>query len=219
MMGGFGSGRPSGTGRETVECCRSLDVKRLHRDGCLMPGWSGGWQWTREGAQAASIMLLAEADRVILSYRVGVGGGDWEDVREPVPIVRASCRFGGSRPYFICPGVVNGVACGRRVVKLYGAGRYFLCRHCYRLAYASQSEDAFGRALRQRDKIWMQLGSEPGTASPFPARPKGMWRRSYGRLRDEAFRAQMLADEAFASRAERLLAKIDRPKRRKGFWR
>jgi hypothetical protein len=46
-----------------------------------------------------------------------------------------------------------------------------------------------------------------------------MWRRSYGRLRDDAFRAQMLADKAFASRAERLLAKIDRPKRRKGFWR
>ena len=46
MMGGWGSGRPSGTGRDVVESCRSLDVNRLHRTDCLRPGWSGGWQWT-----------------------------------------------------------------------------------------------------------------------------------------------------------------------------
>ncbi len=32
-MGGFGSGRPSGSGRDTVEACRSIDVNGLHRDG------------------------------------------------------------------------------------------------------------------------------------------------------------------------------------------
>jgi hypothetical protein len=32
------------------------------------------------------------------------------------------CRFGGVRPYFVCPGIVNGIACGRRVLKLYGCG-------------------------------------------------------------------------------------------------
>ena len=45
-MGGLGSGRPSGSGRSTVEACRSIDVNRLHREGCLRPGWGGGWQWT-----------------------------------------------------------------------------------------------------------------------------------------------------------------------------
>jgi hypothetical protein len=39
--------------------------------------------------------------------------GEWEDVAETVRIVRVPCRFGGARPYFICPGFVNGVACGR----------------------------------------------------------------------------------------------------------
>ncbi len=29
-MGGFGSGRPGGFGRDTVESCRSIDVSRLH---------------------------------------------------------------------------------------------------------------------------------------------------------------------------------------------
>ncbi len=43
-MGGIGSGRPSGSGRDTVEACRSLDANRLHREGCLPAGWVGGWQ-------------------------------------------------------------------------------------------------------------------------------------------------------------------------------
>jgi hypothetical protein len=41
-MGGFGSGRPRGTGRDTVEASRSIDVNRLHREGCLHHGWIGG---------------------------------------------------------------------------------------------------------------------------------------------------------------------------------
>ena len=143
-MGGFGSGRPSGSGRDKVEACRSIDVNRLQREGCLRAGWAGGWQWTRDGEKVASINMRAEHDRLHLSYRVRIGGGEWEDVDETVRIVRVPCRFGGARPYFICPGVVNGIACGRRVAKLYGPGRYFLCRHCYRLAHASQSEDAHG---------------------------------------------------------------------------
>ena len=44
-------------------------------------------------------------------------------LRETVRIVRVPCRFGGTRPYFICPGVVNGIPCGRRVVKLHGPER------------------------------------------------------------------------------------------------
>ena len=211
-MGGFGSGRPSGSGRDTVEACRSIDVNRLHREGCLRAGWMGGWQWTRDGEKVASINLRAEADRLHLSYRVRIGGGEWEDVAETVRIVRVPCRFGGTRPYFICPGVVNGIACGRRVAKLHGPGRYFLCRHCYRLAHASQSEGAWDRALRRANKIRQRLGGDPGMAAPFPPKPKGMWRRTYERLREQAFEAEMRADEAFALRAERLLARIDNPK-------
>jgi len=202
-----------------VEACRSLDVNLLNRKGCLAPGWSGGWQWTSDGEQVASINLRAEADRLHLSYRMRLGGGDWDNVEEPVAIIRIPCRYGGSRPYFICPGVVNGVACGRRVAKLHGPGRYFLCRHCYRLAHASQSEDTWDRTLRKANKIRTRLGGDPGMLEIFPERPKGMWRRTYERLRDEAFEAEILADQAFAFRAERLLARLDGPKRKRSSWR
>jgi hypothetical protein len=112
-MGGFGSGRPSGSGRDTVEACRSIDVNRLQKTDCLRPGWSGGWQWTNNGERVAWINLRAEANCVQLSYRVRIGGGEWGDIEETIRIVRVPCRFGGSRAYFLCPGVVNGIACGR----------------------------------------------------------------------------------------------------------
>jgi hypothetical protein len=218
-MGGSGSGRPSGSGRSTVEACRSIDANRLHREGCLHSGWCGGWQWKREGENVASINLRSEANGLHLSYRVRISGGEWEHVVQTVRIVRVPCRLGGARPYFICPGVANGIACGRRVAKLHGRGRYFLCRHCYRLVHTSQREGEGDRALRRANKIRQRLGGDSGMAAPFPPKPKGMWRRTYESLREAAFNAEMHADEAFALQAERLLARIDNPKRKRSFWR
>jgi hypothetical protein len=153
----------------------------------------------------AAGVMLPEANRLHLSYRVRIGGGEWEDVAETVRIVRVACRFGGGRPYFICPGVVNGIACGRRIAKLHAAGRYFLCRHCCRLAHASQSEGVLDRTLRRANKIRQRLGGEPGMASPFPRKPRGMWGRTYDRLRAQTFEAEMRADEALEQRTQRLL--------------
>ena len=51
-------------------------------------------------------------------------------------------RFGGLRWWFVCPLVVNGRPCNRRVAKLHlpPPARYFGCRLCYRLTYASCQE-------------------------------------------------------------------------------
>jgi hypothetical protein len=217
-MGDLGSGRPSGSGRTTVEAYRSIDVNRLHQEGCLCTGWRGAWQWTRDSEKVAWINLSAGPDRLRLNYRVSVSGGDWQDIDETVPIVRVPCRLGDLRPYFACPGVVSGVTCGRRVTKLYGAGRYFLCRHCYRLAHASQSEGTMDRALRRANKIRQRLGGHPGMAAPFPERPKGMWRKTYERLRAKTFEAEISAEVAFETQAARLLACIEQPTGKRSFW-
>jgi hypothetical protein len=150
-----------------------------------------------------------ESHCLVLSYRVRIGSGDWLDIREAVPIVYMPCRFGGTRSYFLCPNAVSNVYCGRRVVKLYGVDRYFLCRHCYRLAYASQSEDALNRTLRRASKIRLRLAGKPGMAAGFPSQPKGMWRRTYERLRDRAIDAEIQADEVIAIYTRRLRPEVD----------
>jgi len=117
--------------------------------------------------------------------------------------------------------MINGIVCCRWVTKLYGAGRYFLCRHCYRLAYASQREDRYDRALRRADKIRVRLGGKPGTAWVFPDRPKGMHHQTYERLQSAALNDEILADERLGI----LVARLQRSESRSGgrtkkeFWR
>jgi hypothetical protein len=127
-------------------------------------------------------------------------------VQQVVPIVQVLCRFGGSRPYFECPGVVKGVACGRRAAKLYDPAHLFLCRHCYRLAYATQGMDKGKRALRKANRIRLRLGGEPGMLSLFPPKPRGMWWKTYERLRAATDEADLLGMGALTIRAERIVA-------------
>ena len=214
-MGGFGSGRP-GSGRATADACRSLDVNQLRRAGVLTNGWMGNWQWTRDGERTGSISISGGKQRIALTYRWQRGGEDWQDVKEPIAIRWSACRFGGERPYFVCPGVVNGNTCTRTVTKLFCAGRYYLCRHCYRLTYASQAEDQWDRALRRANKLRGRLGGEPGMLSDVPERPKGMWHRTHQRYLAEIFAAEDAAQERLVLLAARLMKTSQK---KTGYWR
>jgi hypothetical protein len=119
-------------------------------------------------------------------------------VTKTIRLVRVTCRFGGARPYFIYPGVLNGTACGRAVAKLYGPGRYYVCRHCHRLSYASQSEDAVSRSMPAREQDQATPRRQHRDSLAISAEAEGMWRRTYERLREQAFDAEERADEALA---------------------
>lgn len=203
-MGGYGSGR---TGyKQKAEDCRTLDVNRLHREGCLTPGRMGNWVWSRDGNETARIGYRAEKGHIVFSYRVRVNGGDWESIEQPTRLTHSPCNFGNKRPYFICPGVVNGRACGRRVGMLFAGGRYFLCRHCYNISYTSQSEPRYDRMLRRANKLRMALGGEPGTAHWIAPRPKGMWERTYQRKRFEIQCCEDQANRLFTANYQHLLS-------------
>ena len=177
-MGGFGSGRK--WGKTCTEDMQGLDVRRLQRAGRLEPGSSCSWQWSRCGEVVASIVVQAEADRVVLAYRQRDQGDEWKDMRYPVYLERTPCTFGGERLWWRCPAV----GCGRRCAVLYG-GAVFACRHCHQLAYRVQRETADDRAGRRAGKIRARLGWEPGILNPAGGKPRYMRWKTYWRLRAE----------------------------------
>ncbi len=185
-MGGMGPGRQHG--RSKVESFRSINANRLKV--VLSGSHAGSLEWMEDGERAAWIEFSFADDRLRLVYRYRVNDGEWQPVDQVINITRVPCRYGGTRPYFICP------SCDRRVAKLNGAGKLFLCRHCHGLAYYSQSEGEVDRAMSRADKVRMRLGGQAGIARTFPRRPKGMWNRTYNRLMEKSF-----ADEAFVNRA------------------
>ena len=218
-MGGFGSGGHNWKGRGTVGGCRSLDVNELNKMGALVSSFRGGWRWSYEDGTEATIGLRMKEGGLVLSYRYRRNGSEWEDVEQPAPITWEPCRYGGRRPYFRCPGVVTGVPCGRRTLKLYGAGRCFLCRHCYGLVYQSQHERGMDRVLRRANKIRVRLGGDSGTSAAFPDKPKGMHWRSYERLCEKSMDAEEEADEYMALKVARLMRRFGSgTARTKRFW-
>lgn len=181
-MGGIGSGRRYQGGKDTTRERRSLDVRRLQRDGLLKPGQSYGWNWYRNDEKVSSILIQAESARLILRYQHQSRGGAWQPMEYPVYLEWTSCNLGGSRAWFLCPGE----GCGRRVAILYiGGGGIFACRHCYRLAYESQRESADDRAIRRADTIRRRLGWKPGIANGYGSKPKGMHWHTFERLKAE----------------------------------
>lgn len=185
-MGGMGSGRRSiFDTKDTTESQRRVDIRFLKKQGWLYAGAAGLLSWTCNGEQSGFINYRIESERIILSYRFRVRGGEWSDVQQTVYFDRTPCNYGGCRYWFLCPG------CGRRIALLYGAGKYFLCRHCYGLAYATQQEDCLSRLMTKARKIRRRLGASEALDMPILWKPKSMHQKTFDRLR---FRA-MLVEE------------------------
>ena len=201
--------RYAGSGKTIVESCRSIDVLDWNRRGCLRSPRRFSWAWRQDGKRVASINVETEPHRVILKYRSRSYGEGWLDLEQRFPVVWKPCRFGGDRPWFICSVYANGTYCGRQVTKLYHAGRLFACRHCSRLAYASQQESAHFRGLWKAQKIRMRLGGSANMLEDFPEKPKGMHWRTYERLRrvhDAAQGRSIIGLTDFANRLSKRVA-------------
>ena len=171
-----------GGGKTTVESCRCIDVLDWHRRGCLRSPRRFSWAWRQDGERVASIHVETERHCVTLKYRSRPSGGHWARVKQQFPVAWTPCRFGGDRPWFVYSVYANGTYCGRQVTKLYNAGRLFACRHCYRLAYASQQESVHERGLLKAQRIRVRLGGNANMLDDFPEKPKGMHWRTYERL-------------------------------------
>lgn len=189
-MGGIGSGnRWRWDKKATCEEHRRVDVRYMRRRGLLYEGAIGTLSWGCRGEPSGWIQYRIHDDTLILIYRYRCNGGDWEPVEQRVTIDRTPCHYGGYRPWWHCPD------CGRRVAVLYGAGKYFLCRHCYGLSYITRQEDWYDRRLTKAGRIREWLGGYGSFDEPFPPKPKGMHWKTYERLRRTALEAEEAGTE------------------------
>lgn len=156
-----------------------LDIRRMARSGGLVPG-DHEWSW-RRGRDESCIVYQVGFDRrsVRLMYadpRKGL------TIRDLFVVEWLPCRFGGSRPWFICKW------CKGRCAIIFGtsADGHFACRKCLKLHYAVENETKCNRAWRAYHKVVERLGDGL-------ERPARMRVSTYLALLERAMKMQSLA--------------------------
>jgi hypothetical protein len=181
-MGGCGSGRISGGGKELTSQFFQIDVRELNRQGRLSSDQSFIVQWFQNDQIAASVGARSGCDRIEFSYRQRLPGKEhFVDKQCTVLIEWSFCNYGGRRPWFRCP--VAG--CERRIAILY-FGPDLACRQCCGLAYRTQRVPAHYRAIYRAQAIRKRLGGSLNLSLPLPAKPRDMHWQTYIRLCEEA---------------------------------
>lgn len=173
-MGGCGSGRRSSyCGKPETSDSMPLDIRKIANKGLLVPGTGFSWQWLVNDRPVAGISIRVKFESMVLSYQMK---GTGEVVEQRVQTETSPCHFGGHRQWFTCP------RCSKRVAVLYAPGRYFACRQCGGLGYATQREGTGDRASTKANKIRKRLGWPIGILNGTGGKPKGMHWVTYDRL-------------------------------------
>jgi hypothetical protein len=149
-------------GRARCESCKSIDVRRWQRQGLLAPpGKSFTCEWTCNDESSGSISVFVRDGCVTLGYRLDQNG---QRIEQPVYFSWTRPKFGGRRPWFLCP------RCIRQVALLCLRGERWACRICCDLAYRSELELKGFRGQMRAQNIQARLGGDRlGFESP-PAR-------------------------------------------------
>ena len=180
-MGGSGSGYwCRWDAKPTTESQNRIDVRWLKKNGYLEGRKMGSLSWSCKGKKTGSIFFQIEENRIKLFYRHRPKGGEWESVEQKITLIRTPCNYGGYRIWFRCSN------CMRRVAIIYGAGKYFYCRHCYGLTYSSQQESKVDRLMRKARKIRKRLGADINLSIPIMIKPKHMHQQTFDCFREKA---------------------------------
>jgi hypothetical protein len=155
---------------------------------------TGRINWSRDGEKIAEIGYSVLPDRIMLDYRV-----NGEPVQESIHLEHTPCHYGGSRTWFQCPN------CGKRSGVLYLAGKYFVCRKCGGIHYASQSESETDRAIRKARKYRKQLQADADIDAPIMRKPKGMHWKTFERLVKQSQKAADRANDGLWQYMQRLV--------------
>ena len=192
-------GARSGAGRPGYkvkgEQLKRLDIRELSRRKLLTRESSFTWSWNRGGEPTGSINVSVHPQRAVSLIYTFTEGQQVRNIHDRVALIYTACHFGGERPWFQCP------RCSSQVATLYLRGGRFACRHCQRVAYSSQSEDAIDRTWRKQRQIEETLGENW-------QRPSRMRQHTYERLIDELTDCELKRDAAFGVAVARLMAAL-----------
>jgi hypothetical protein len=188
-MGGSGSGNwYRWNTKSKTESQHRIDIRWLKKQKYIIPGLSGSLSWSSRGENTGSISFRMEENNMTLKYRHKPSRGEWKDVEQVISFDQTFCNYGGYRKWFLCP------RCRKRVALLYGAGKYFFCRHCYQLTYDSCNTSPLQRIFDRANKLKEKLGGHAGIDYPIPDRPKGMHWTTYNRIVAEIERLEYCGD-------------------------
>lgn len=169
-MGGYGSSRWGLHDKAvTVEECLVVDVAKVAKGASLVAA-SGTIHWGREDhptAESVAYRLRPAGGGAVLTLDYGCGDGG-EGVELTIRLESTTPHYGGRRWWGRCSLVVDGKPCGRRVRKLYlpPGARYFGCRGCHGLTYASaQGHDKRADLFRRQPEVLEKLLTKPGGIS------------------------------------------------------
>src|SRR5262245_9903321 len=192
----------SGSGGPTVEGALKLDIDKMMRWGVIRRGdhlfgeMTFNFNDDKLTIKFESVVDELQGSWLRLQYAIDdYWTGQTHQIDDKIFLVSTRPRFSGLRWWFMCPRV------NRRVRKLYLplGGRHFRSRQAYGLAYPSQRETAYDRAMRRVHKLYLRLGGDPADGE-HPKKPKRMRWTTYNRLIDQLAAAERAVDEMLADR-------------------
>ena len=90
--------------RDTCESCKSIDVRRWHREDRLYAGQDFSRSWTCGSEPSSTIRVRTEQDAVVLIYRArSLLAAEWKAIEQRVRTTWTNCHFGGRRPWSCVP--------------------------------------------------------------------------------------------------------------------
>lgn len=189
----YGAGRPSHKAK--TGDIKSIDVRRFAKLGYLDSVNAFSWEWSRNGEPNGSIAIHVEPKSHI-TLRYTVTTYEQKQTRaDRVYLSYTHCHYGNSRPWLLCP------KCNRRFAKLFMRWGFFACRHCQKVAYSSQSDDAMSRTWRIQRRIESAIGEKW-------ERPKGMRWKTFEGLMGDLTHCIQERDVAFGVSVQKLMASL-----------
>jgi hypothetical protein len=192
--------------RASLEAGLKLDLNRLMRQGCIVPGACSAFRivWINDytGEETAS----AEFSANVMDQREGRLRSVMDDMEQTISLIPKPRKFGGHQWYFVCPDMNR---CCSVLWMPPGATR-FCSRQAWgnRVAYASQFLDPTNRAHRGKAKIKGRLiGNRDPNEWELPPKPKWMRWRTYDRHVERFDRYEAILENGIAEVMAKFLGK------------